>query len=70
MGLTRPSKFGVIQVRPYRDADAKLVSIPGHPIAPGDAWIAAAALAFRIPLVTHNRKHFEHVPGLIVVSEV
>jgi predicted nucleic acid-binding protein len=28
-----------------------------------DAWIAANALRHDIPLLTHNRKHYEH-PGL------
>jgi tRNA(fMet)-specific endonuclease VapC len=48
---------------------ARITSIPGHPIEPGDAWIAAAALRHNIPLVTHNRRHFEHIPGLVVISE-
>ena len=29
-----------------------------------DAFIAATALAYRATLVTHNTKHFQHVPGL------
>lgn len=33
-----------------------------------DAWIAATALAYQLPLVTHNRRHFEHIPGLELVS--
>jgi predicted nucleic acid-binding protein len=41
----------------------------GRPINPGDAWIAAAALRHALPLVTHNRKDFEHIPGLVVISE-
>lgn len=41
----------------------------GINIAVGDAWIAAAALFFDVPLVTHNRKHFQNVPGLTVISE-
>jgi tRNA(fMet)-specific endonuclease VapC len=41
----------------------------GTPIAVGDAWIAATALLYDFPLVTHNRKDFEVVPGLRVVSE-
>jgi tRNA(fMet)-specific endonuclease VapC len=48
---------------------ARVMSIKGHPISPGDAWIAAAALRHGFPLVTHNRKHFEHVPGLTLISE-
>jgi predicted nucleic acid-binding protein len=41
----------------------------GQPIALGDAWIAATALHYRLPLVTHNRRHYAGVEGLIVVSE-
>jgi tRNA(fMet)-specific endonuclease VapC len=41
----------------------------GRPISISDAWVAATALAYDIPLVTHNRKDFENVQGLIVISE-
>lgn len=34
-----------------------------------DAWIAATALAFELPLVTHNGKHFIHVPDLKIITE-
>lgn len=34
-----------------------------------DSWIAATALALGAPLVTHNRRHFEAIPGLTVISE-
>ena len=34
-----------------------------------DSWIAATAIRHAMPLVTHNRKHFEAVPGLTVISE-
>lgn len=33
-----------------------------------DALIAATALEHRLPLMTRNRRHFERVPGLIVVT--
>jgi tRNA(fMet)-specific endonuclease VapC len=41
----------------------------GRPISSVDAWIAATALAYDVPLVTHNRKDFENVKGLVVISE-
>lgn len=41
----------------------------GRPISVGDAWIAATALAFAAPLVTHDPNDFKHVPGLIVITE-
>ncbi len=31
----------------------------GRPIAPTDAWIAAAALRHNVPLLTNNLKHYE-----------
>lgn len=33
------------------------------------AWIAACALRFDAPLVTHNRKDFEAMPNLRIISE-
>lgn len=48
---------------------AELMALKGHPISPGDAWIAATALRHKMPLVTHNRKDFEKVPGLTIISE-
>lgn len=41
----------------------------GRPIATADAWVAAVALMFGVPLVTHNRKHFQNVGGLQIISE-
>lgn len=41
----------------------------GHPMSLGDSWIAATALHYRLPLVTHNARHFEGVPGLVVITE-
>ena len=48
---------------------AEVMSIPGVPVGHGDAWVAAAALRHGYPLVTHNRKDFEGIPGLAVISE-
>lgn len=36
----------------------------GRPISPQDAWIAATALRFDLPLVTHNTADFEPVKGI------
>lgn len=41
----------------------------GRVIAVGDAWIAATALAYSIPLVTHNYQDFNNVSGLELISE-
>ena len=47
---------------------AKIVSIKGRPMGYHDAWIAATALAYDLPLLTHNRQDFEHVPGLVLLN--
>lgn len=36
----------------------------GRPIAPSDAWIAAAALRHDVPLLTNNVKHYEAAESL------
>ena len=41
----------------------------GKPVDTADAWVAAVALKFAVPLVTHNRTHFEGVEGLTIISE-
>jgi tRNA(fMet)-specific endonuclease VapC len=41
----------------------------GRIMSAEDSWIAATALRHRMALVTHNRKHFENVPGLTIISE-
>ena len=41
----------------------------GSSINTADAWIAATALHFGVPLVTHNRKDYALVPGLTIISE-
>jgi tRNA(fMet)-specific endonuclease VapC len=41
----------------------------GNPVAPNDLWIAASAIRHSIPLVSNNSKHFDTIPGLILISE-
>ena len=41
----------------------------GDQISIHDAWIAACAVRHGVPLVTHNSKHFQGIPGLVVISE-
>lgn len=38
-------------------------------IRSNDLWIAACAVWHGIPLITHNRRHFEGIPGLDIISE-
>lgn len=37
-------------------------------IGANDLWIAAAGLAYDVPVVSRNAQHFERVPGLRVLS--
>jgi tRNA(fMet)-specific endonuclease VapC len=41
----------------------------GKPISCADTWIAATALAFAVPLITHNPDDFKNVPGLTIITE-
>ena len=41
--------------------------LKGKPIPQNDAWIAASAMRFNLPLVTRD-KHFDHVDGLMVIA--
>ncbi len=39
----------------------------GRRIETADAWIAATALLYDVPLVTHNGSHFLGVPNLKLI---
>jgi tRNA(fMet)-specific endonuclease VapC len=41
----------------------------GRLISCADGWIAATALAYAAPLVTHNADDFKHVSGLTIITE-
>ena len=38
-----------------------------QPISVGDAWIAATAIAYKLPLLTNNVKHFQNITGLNIL---
>ncbi len=40
----------------------------GKSIATADALIAACAVSLQVPLLTHNRRHFDGIDGLKVIS--
>ena len=40
----------------------------GRPIQTAGAWIAASALHYQVPLITHNRDDYEAVDGLVLLS--
>src|SRR5262245_35383152 len=65
-----PAKFAIIHTNDdVCQKWTEITLIKGWPIAYADAWIAATAMAYRVPLITHNRKHFEGIAGLKVISE-
>lgn len=41
----------------------------GYSVPYADAWVAASALLYKLPLITHNKRHYENIDGLIVMSE-
>ncbi|HMV81555.1 MAG TPA: type II toxin-antitoxin system VapC family toxin [Blastocatellia bacterium] len=45
------------------------VNSSGRKISVQDAWIAATAISYQVPLVTHNRKDYAIVSGLTLISE-
>jgi tRNA(fMet)-specific endonuclease VapC len=45
------------------------MEISGRSVATNDLWIAACAKRHSLELVTHNRKHFDGIPGLTIISE-
>ena len=40
----------------------------GRPVQTADAWIAASALYYQVPLITNNRSDYSEVDGLILLS--
>lgn len=44
-------------------------SCRARPVGIADSWIAATAIHHGLPLVTHNRRHFEAIPGLEIISQ-
>jgi tRNA(fMet)-specific endonuclease VapC len=52
----------------YAELNAQILKA-GKPIGDNDLWIAATAIRHSIPLVSHNRKHYDEIPGLVLISE-
>ncbi|MDR2754273.1 MAG: PIN domain-containing protein [Planctomycetaceae bacterium] len=64
-------KYKVFYVDPWIiELCAKIRVIrKNQPISIQDAWIAATALALSCPLLTHNARDFENIPGLEIITE-
>ena len=59
--------FDAEAARLYGDICAELLRI-GRPTGEKDALIAAISRQHGATLVTHNTRHFQHVPGLALVD--
>ena len=55
--------------REWANVRAARVAI-GRPISSQDAWIAATALRYQLPLVTHNPADYERIPNLRIITTV
>ncbi len=65
--------LAAVEILPYDDNAARqfgrlkaALEQTGQLLADLDLQIASIALLSNVPLVTHNRRHFERVPGLVV----
>ena len=54
--------------RTYASLKAQLTSA-GRVVADNDLWIASCAVRHKLPLISNNRKHFQMIPGLNLISE-
>lgn len=46
-------------------------SLPqGLTVAANDLWIASSAIRHNVSLITNNRRHFDRIPNLNLISEV
>jgi predicted nucleic acid-binding protein len=63
--------YDVEVCRAFGEIKASLKNPDGsdRTIATNDLWIAASAKRHSLTLVTNNRKHFEGIPGVNIISE-
>jgi predicted nucleic acid-binding protein len=52
----------------YADLENKLRKA-GKKVGDNDLWIAATAVRHSIPLISHNRKDYDNIPDLVLISE-
>ena len=60
--------FNIALCRVWGETRARCRSL-GRPISPQDAWIAATALYYHLPLVTHNPTDFDMIERLEIISD-
>ncbi len=47
---------------------ARIMARKGRPVSIQDAWIAATAMRYDCPVVTHNAREFSSIEGLAVLT--
>lgn len=52
----------------YASLKAQLANA-GRVVADNDLWIASCAVRHKLPLISNNRKHFQVIPELTLISE-
>ena len=60
--------YDIAICRTYAELKVKLQR-DGRTVADNDLWIAACAVRHSIPLISNNRKHFEMIAELVLISE-
>jgi predicted nucleic acid-binding protein len=69
---TSLERFTIVEINELVAWEASRISRvlgrAGLPIGDNDIWVAASAMAYRMPLVSRNGRHFTRVPGLEVHS--
>src|SRR5260370_33786259 len=61
IGLTGVIPYDMALCQTYAELNAQVLKA-GKPIGDNDLWIAATAIRHSIPLVSHNRKHYDEIP--------
>ncbi|MBZ5706076.1 MAG: type II toxin-antitoxin system VapC family toxin [Acidobacteriia bacterium] len=68
IALTGVIPYDMALCQTYAELNAKLLQA-GRKIGDNDLWIAATAIRHSIPLISHNRKHYDDIPDLVFISE-
>lgn len=61
--------FDIALCRKWGEVRARCRAM-GKPISPEDAWIAATALQYNLPLVTHNPRDFANISDLEIITVI
>lgn len=61
--------FDIVLCQIWGEVRAERQAI-GKPFSPQDAWVAATAIHYNLPLVTHNPKDFVSIQDLKIITTV